>query len=94
MFVFDENFVKYLDKTRLIHFFGYKKLEIPEPEFYVIFTGNHKFTKDTIPLKDDFWNNSNAKVDVVAKVIYAENKENIIVQYIIFSHVMYEQIRK
>ena len=71
-----------------------KKIDIPEPEFYVIFTGNRKFKKDTISLKEDFWKNPDAKVDVTAKVIYAESKEDIIGQYIIFSHVLDDQIRK
>ena len=77
-----------------LYVYGSKRIEIPEPEFYVIFTGNRKFTKNTISLKDDFWNNPNAKVDVEAKVIYAENKEDIIGQYIIFSHALDDQIRK
>ena len=77
-----------------LYVYGSKKIEIPEPEFYVIFTGNRKFTKNTISMKEDFWNNPNANVDVVAKVIYAENKEDIIGQYIIFSHVLDDQIRK
>ena len=77
-----------------LYVYGSKKIEIPEPEFYVIFTGNRKFKKDTISLKEDFWKDSDAKVDVTAKVIYAENKEDIIGQYIIFSHVLDDQIRK
>ena len=77
-----------------LYVYGSKKIEIPEPEFYVIFTGNRKFMKNTISMKEDFWNNPNANVDVVAKVIYAENKEDIIGQYIIFSHVLDDQIRK
>ena len=77
-----------------LYVYGSKKIEIPEPEFYVIFTGNRKFTKNTISMKEDFWNNPNANVDVVAKVIYAENKEDIIGQYIIFSHVLDNQIQK
>ena len=77
-----------------LYVYGSKKIEIPEPEFYVIFTGNRKFTKNTICMKEDFWNNPNANVDVVAKVIYAENKEDIIGQYIIFSHVLDNQIQK
>lgn len=77
-----------------LYVYGSKKIEIPEPEFYVIFTGHRKFKKDTISLKDDFWNNPDAKVDVTAKVIYAENKEDIIGQYIIFSHVLDDQVKK
>lgn len=77
-----------------LYVYGSKKIEIPEPEFYVIFTGNRIFKKDTISLKEDFWKNPNAKADVTAKVIYAENKEDIIGQYIIFSHALDDQIRK
>ena len=77
-----------------LYVYGSKKLEMPEPEFYVIFTGHRKFEKDTISLKEDFWNNPEAKVDLTAKVIYAENKADIIGQYIIFSHVLDRQIQK
>ena len=77
-----------------LYVYGSKKLKIPEPEFHVIYTGKRKFTKDTISLKEDFWNNRDAKIDLTAKVIYTENKEDIIGQYIIFSHVLDQQIRK
>ncbi|MBQ8162653.1 MAG: hypothetical protein IJ083_18150 [Clostridia bacterium] len=71
-----------------------KKLDMPEPEFYVIYTGNRKIKKDTISLKEDFWHHSNARIDITVKIIYAENKDDIIGQYIIFSHVLDRQIEK
>jgi len=74
--------------------YGYKKIELPEPEFYVVFTGKRRFKKDTISLKDDFWNNPNANVDINAKIIYTESKNDIIGQYISFCHVLDDQIRK
>ena len=70
--------------------YGSKKLEIPEPEFCVIYTGSKK-VKDTISLREDFWGNPNAKINLVAKVIHAENQSDIMGQYIIFCHVFDEQ---
>lgn len=67
------------------------KLEIPEPEFYIIYTGDKKIEKDFISLREDFFENPNAKLDLTARVIHVENKDDIIGQYIIFCHVFDEQ---
>ena len=77
-----------------LHVYGSGKLKLPEPEFYVIFTGKRKFKSDIISLRNDFWNNQDAKVDLTAKVIYTESKNDIIGQYIIFSHVLDQQKKK
>ena len=76
-----------------LNLYSSKIVKIPEPEFYVVYTGDKKFVKDTISLKEDFWNNPDSKLDLIAKVIYTENKNDIIGQYIIFCHVLDEQIR-
>ena len=76
-----------------LNIYSSKRVEIPEPEFYVIYTGNRNFVKDTISLREDFWNNPNAKIDLTAKIIYSENEDDIIGQYIIFCHVLDEQIK-
>ena len=72
--------------------YGTKKISVPEPEFYVIYTGDNKNKKDTISLRTDFLNNPEAPIDLVAKVIHAENKQDILGQYIIFCHVLDKQI--
>jgi len=77
-----------------LHVYGSGKLKLPEPEFYVIYTGKRKFESDIISLRNDFWNNQDAKVDLTAKVIYTESKNDIIGQYIIFSHVLDQQKKK
>ena len=56
-----------------LHVYGSGKLKLPEPEFYVIFTGKRKFKSEIISLRNDFWNNQDAKVDLTAKVIYTES---------------------
>ncbi len=76
-----------------LNVYGSKKIIIPEPEFYVIYTGKRKINKDIISLREDFWHNPNAKVDIVARVIHSENKNDIAGQYIIFAHVLDSQIK-
>ena len=76
---------------RHLYVYSSKKLQLPEPEFYVVYTGKKNFEQDIISLKKDFWNNPNAMIDLKAKIIYAENKKDIIGQYIIFCHIFDEQ---
>ena len=73
--------------------YGSKKVTLPKPELYVIFTGDKKNIPDTISLKRDFFHGANTAIDAEIKVLYQENENNIIGQYIIFSKV-YNQQRK
>lgn len=68
------------------------KLELPVPEFYVIYTGKTAVS-GRITLKKHFYQNEKCGLDLEARVITAETND-IIGQYIIFSHVMDEQIQK
>lgn len=66
------------------------KLPIPEPEFYVIYTGDRQ-VPPTISFGDVFgWKN----LDLTARVISSEDERDIIGQYIIFAHVFDAQVRK
>ena len=76
-----------------LNVYGSKKINIPEPEFYVIYTGSRKIDKDIISLRHDFWHNPNAKLDILVRVIHSENKNDIIGQYIIFAHVFDSQVK-
>ena len=76
-----------------MNLYSSKKTALPEPEFYVIYTGDQKIGRDIISLRKDFWNNPDAKLDLQVRVIHAENKSDVIGQYIIFCHVLDEQIR-
>ncbi|MBQ3396638.1 MAG: hypothetical protein IJG55_10015, partial [Synergistaceae bacterium] len=76
-----------------LNIYGSKTLIIPEPEFYVIYTGSRKIKRDIISLRQDFWHNPTAKLDLIVRVINSENKYDIVGQYIIFSHVFDEQVK-
>ena len=72
--------------------YGSKKVNMPKPELYMIFTGEKpKNPPTTISLSKDFFDNEKIAVDAEAKVLYQEDKNNVIGQYIIFCKVYNEQ---
>ena len=70
-----------------------KRVIMPRPELYVIFTGDRKIIPDTISLSKDFFEGENIAIEAEVKVLYQES-EDIIGQYIIFSKVYNEQRKK
>lgn len=71
--------------------YGSKKVNMPKPELYVIYTGKRKNIPDTISLAKEFFDGAKIAIDVEVKVLYQENEKDIIGQYIIFSKVYNEQ---
>ena len=71
--------------------YGSKKVDMPRPELYMIYTGERKNIPDTISLSEEFFGGEEIAIDAEVKVLYQENGENIIGQYIIFSKVYNEQ---
>ncbi len=71
--------------------YGSKKVIMPIPELYVIFTGERKNIPDTILLSKEFFDGVKTAIDAEVKVLYQEDEKDIIGQYIIFSKVYNEQ---
>jgi len=71
-----------------------KKVKMPKPELYVIFTGNKGRKPDTISLSKEFFDGADIDIEIKAKVIYESNKDNIINEYIVFCKVFNEQIKE
>lgn len=71
--------------------YGSKKVNMPIPELYVIFTGERKNIPDTISLSKEFFSGIKIAIDAEVKILYQENEKDIIGQYIIFSKVYNEQ---
>ena len=75
--------------------YGSKKVNMPKPELYVIFTGEKpKNPPDIISLSKDFFDGEKIAADAEVKVLYQEDEDNIIGQYIIFCKVYNEQRKK
>ena len=74
--------------------YGSKKVTMPKPELYVIYTGDRKKVPDTISLSKEFFEGEKISIDAEVKVLYQENENDIIGQYIIFTKVYNEQRKK
>ena len=71
-----------------------RKVKMPKPELYVIFTGNKGRKPDKISLSKEFFEGTDIDIEVKAKVIYESDTDDIINQYIIFCKVFNEQTKK
>ncbi len=71
-----------------------RKVKMPKPELYVIYTGNKGRKPDTISLSQEFFDGADIDIEVKAKVIYESDKDNIINEYIVFCKVFNEQVKK
>ncbi len=70
------------------------KVKMPKPELYIIYSGNRGRKPDTISLSREFFDGADIDIEVKAKVIYENGKDDIINQYIIFCKVFKEQTRQ
>jgi len=68
-----------------------KKVTMPKPELYIIYTGNKGRKPDTISLSKEFFDGADIDINVRANVIYESDTDDIINQYIIFCKVFDEQ---
>jgi hypothetical protein len=71
-----------------------KKVEMPKPELYVVYTGNKGKKPDVISLSEEYFGGTEIAVEVKAKVIYEQETDDIINQYIVFCKVFNDQRNK
>jgi hypothetical protein len=71
-----------------------KKLTIPEPEFYVIYTGSRKKQPNQIKLSEEFYGGRKSAIEVTVNVLYDGAQGDIINQYVTFTKVHHEQVKK
>ncbi len=70
-----------------------KKVKMPKPELYVIYTGNKGRKPDIISLSKEFFDEADIDIEIKARVIYESDKDNIINEYIVFCKVFNEQVK-
>ena len=82
---------KYIDERNL-DLYTSKKVEIPKPELYVIYTGDRKNRPKELQLSKEFFPDAtDLALDVKVKMIYGDNKDDILGQYVLFTKVYDEQ---
>jgi len=88
-----QSYHEYFQRTSQ-NYYKSKKVKMPKPELYVIFTGNKGQKPDKISLSKEFFAGADIDIEVKAKVIYESGKDDIINQYIIFCKVFNEQTKQ
>ena len=83
----------YFERTKQ-NLYKSKKVRMPMPEIYVIFTGERKTRPSEISLSQEFFNGKDCGIDVKVKMIYDGKEGDIINQYVIFTKVCNEQMKK
>ena len=78
----------------IIDLYASKKVKLPKPEMYVIYTGEHKERPEYISLKQEYFpDDKDLQLDVKVKMLYG-GKRDIIGQYVDFAKVCNAQIRE
>ncbi|MDE7252835.1 MAG: hypothetical protein K2O32_07835 [Acetatifactor sp.] len=88
-----QSYHEYFQRTNQ-NYYKSKKVKVPKPELYVIFTGTKGRKPDKISLSQEFFEGADIDIEVKAKVIYESDKDDIINQYIIFCKVFNEQTKQ
>ena len=88
-----QSYHEYFQRT-CQNYYKSRKVKMPRPEIYVIFTGARERKPDKISLSEEFFEGAEIDVEVKASVIYERNTDDIINQYIIFCKVFNEQTRQ
>lgn len=71
--------------------YGSTKLDFPEPELYVLYTGSKKINKTTISLSEEFFNGKDIAINAKIKILTNGENNNIINQYVLFTQIIDEQ---
>ena len=81
-----------ISKKKLNVYSG-KKLSIPKPVFYVVYTGSETHTEEYISLAEEFFDGDTSVLEVKVKLIHMSDNDNILDQYIKFTKISDEQVR-
>ena len=87
-----QTYQEYFESTKQ-NVYGSKKLELPRPELYVIFTGNRKTRPEYLYLSKEFFDGDDSVLDVKVKMIYDGKEGDIINQYVAFTKIYNEQVK-
>jgi len=80
----------YFNRTKQ-NLYKSKKVKMPVPEIYVIYTGDRKKKPSEVSLVQEFFGGKDSCIDVKVKMIYDGKEGDIINQYVIFTKICNEQ---
>ena len=87
-----ETYHRYIQHHMEMNLYGSKKVILPIPECYVIYTGNDRNCPEELSLANEFFGKDSA-LDLKVKVLTTAGTDDIIQQYVRFCHVFDKQVR-
>ena len=87
-----ESFNRYVLETNQ-NIYGTKKVVLPKPELYVLYTGSKIIKEKFISLKKEFFNN-NCSIDVKVNIITLNNSSRVVKEYIKFAKIIDTNTKK
>ena len=88
VYVYEKIFVKHK-----VNLYGSKKIDIPMPELYVLYTGKKKIEAKEISLNEEYFDGK-APIDLRVKIITKAEKNSILYEYIKFNEMTDNLIKK
>lgn len=76
-----------------LNIYGTKRIDIPKPEIYVVYTGDKRIEKDVYSLSEVFFGNRVTDLEVKVHVLTDGKGDDIIHQYVAFTKIFDEQVR-
>lgn len=82
--------------VRELNVYGSAKIDVPRPEFYVVYTGtDKKNVNEWYTLADEFFGGDDSFINVKVRILQAdEGSKDIVSQYIAFTKVINDQVKK
>ena len=86
-----ETYHRYIQDHKEMNLYGSKKVTLPRPECYVIYTGDKKKCPRTLSLAKEFFEKKST-LDLKIKVLKKAGKKNIIEEYVSFCRIFDQQV--
>ena len=80
-------------ENREVNLYSSKAVELPEPELYVIYTGDRKDRPETLDLSAEFFGGKKTALEVTVRMLYGDDRTTITGQYVRFCKVFNEQVK-
>lgn len=93
MFYLSVTYQRYIDEKG-IDLYRNKRMQLPKPELYVLYTGDRKSHPEEITFKNKFFGGQETSLDIKIKMLYGIGEDDVISQYISFTRVFDEQRRR
>ena len=87
-----QTYREYFRETKQ-NIYNSKKLKMPKPEIYVIYSGDRKTRPEEISFSEEFFDGEEVCLNVKVKIIYDGKEGDIISQYVAFTKVCNEQVK-